>query len=203
MSLRSDSKESRPISGIILLILAADQSFRRTFMYLLAWDLIFLFIFLFGGLTIAEFFLCSFLVDTGIFIFAIHGSFDVKCGWYNVKSTWKLLKHKEWIRRLKGLRLIRRNCGWEYSDTEWFVRINKFSACILFAPALDFSKPAIHTKRLVYDDFIRKRTYAESKQFDQYTFCIIDASPITIQIDQMEFLLKWIAEHGGRTVLRS
>ena len=200
MNLRNVANEGWPISEITLLMLAADRSFHKSLAYLLVWNLFILSVFLFGGLSIAEFLLCALLINTGIFMFAIHSSFEAKCGWYNVKAAWKLLKHKEWMRRLKGLRLLQRNCGWEYWDTEWFVRINKFSACILFAPALDFSKPAVHTKQLIYDDFTRKRIYAKSKQFDQYTFCALDASSITIQIDQMEFLLKWIADHGGRTV---
>lgn len=194
---------SRYATRRTLLKLAVERSFQKTFIYILVWSLLFVIGYILGGLTMFELLILLTVIDSGIFIFAIHSSIEAKCGWNNLKIILKLLKHKEWIQGIRGKQLVYRNNGWEYSDDEWFIRINQFSACILFAQGVDFSMLAKHSKIKIFDDFARKRMYADYKQFDQYTFYIKDASRVTVQTDQNEMLLKWIAAHGGRTVFES
>lgn len=202
MHLKNQADKIRYISSTTLLRLAAGRSFNHIIAYMLAWDMILLMCCAAGGLTAI---LCAILVllmDSGIFAFAISSSFRAKCGWRNIRIMRKLLKQKKWIPDLRGKQLIRQNGGWEYADKDWFIRVNEDSACVLYAPELDFSVPGVHAKVKLYNDFLRKRMFAETKAFHSYRFTARNQGLISVQVDRGASLLNWIAERGGRTVLR-
>lgn len=200
MQFEKRAEKRRRISKITLLMLAADRSFHFVFGYILTWDLILLLFCILGRIPAAVCLLLLLLCSGGIFAFALHSSFRAKCGWYNVALMRALLKHRGLIQRLNGMSLTYRNGGWEHSDPDWLIRVNECSACILFAPDLDFSSPAVHAKQKLYDDFSRQRKYAETKEFHRYTFQLKEKSQWMVQLDRMDLFLQWVAAHNGRTV---
>ena len=114
-----------------------------------------------------------------------------------------LLKRKAMIHALKEKELVRKNGAWEYADADCFIRVNEDSACILLAAELDFSVPGKHTRVRLYDNFMRKRMFAEVKEFHGYVFSSKDKIMVRVQVERADSLLKWIAEHGGRTALKA
>lgn len=202
INIKNSVSLKKHISKTTLLILAAGQSFNQSFAYMIVWDLVFMTIWAARGITITEFLISIAAMDICIFMIGIHSSFPQKCAWNNIRVMRALLKDKELNRQLNGKTLIYYNGAWECSDAAWFVRINMNSACILFAPAINFSTAGIHTKHTVYDDFRMKRTNAKAQELDRYTFQTHHGTNVTIQVDESRFLLKWVAEHSGRTVMK-
>ena len=202
MHLKNQADKIRYISSTTLLRLAAGRSFNLVFAYMLAWDVILLLCCASGGLSVILCAILILLMDSGIFAFAIRSSFRAKCGWRSFRIMRKLLKQKKGIADLRGKQLIRQNGGWEYADKDWFIRVNEDSACVLHAPELDFSVPGMHTRVKLYNDFMRKRMFAEAKEFHCYTFSSKNRGRVSVQVDRTDALLKWIGEHGGRTILR-
>lgn len=200
MKFEKQPNRCRRISRMTLLMLAADSSFSFVLGYIFVLDLLLLLFCILGGVPAAACVLLLLLCSWGIFAFALQSSFRAKCGWCNVSFMRKLLKQKDMIRRLNQMTLTNRNGGWEYSDSEWFIRVGRGSACILFAPDVDFSAPAVHAVHTLYDDFTRQRKYAESKEFHRYTLRLKDQSEMTVQLDRLDQFLRWMKAQGGSTV---
>lgn len=188
---------TRQISRVSLIRLAAGRSFSGVLGYSFAWDVILVILCGLGGAPFIGILVWLVLIDAGIFLFAAHSSFRVKCGWVNLKMLRNLMKNREWMEALKGTELTFRDGGWVFEDDRWFVRINEASACILMASELDFSQPCRSTEYTVYDDFSRARWNAEKKSFERYAFQMEDGKVLTVQTDRPERLIDWIEAHGG------
>lgn len=188
-------------SRMNLRMLAFGRGFGGICMYIIACDLILLIGCIFGGDDPRVFFPLLAALDAAIVMFSARYSFRAKCSWQNVCVMNELLKRKKWIRKIEGKTMTFRNSGWEYVDSDWFVRVNESSACVLYASEMDFAKIGVHTEHVVYDDFGKMQMYAPRKKFDRYTFLLKDGTKVMVQIDCPETLLRWVGQHGGRTAL--
>ena len=194
--------DKKEISKYTLLRLAADKGFNGIIAYVLIWDLILLVFCLTGGMT-AIGLLCSVIfADIIIIAIGINYSFKAKCGWHNCKMMHSLLKNRRWLNSVKGAMLTHQNNGWEHINEKWFIRVNKNSACLLFAPEIDFTEPVKRIKNRIYDDFAGKQIYAPYKDICSYTFQTVNIVSVTIQTDEISSLYKWVYEHGGHIILQ-
>jgi len=196
----SASCHSRPVSRLTLLFLPCLQGFSGIFAYILLLDFPISLIALLGRVRFLH--LLSILAGLDLFIFllAIHNSFRAKCTWATVRALRKLLRKNSRIRHLREKTLAWQNGAWEYTDDDWFIRVSQDSACILFAPELDLSYPGLHTIHVIYDDAGRRRCCAPNREYDVYSFRTQVGSSIAARTDRSAHLLKWIQDHGGRTI---